>query len=249
MQLERIFSHYEQPEIFLKDTLDLLEFYADRTRRPGAATGVDDVVRAFHVPGPVLHSLLRGVERFAQGTWEQNEEVVQALWQAGYRETMLMATTAMRVQTEEIVVQWVEAYALECEDRVVLEHLAKFGLEGWRRYSEGPFLDTVSRWLGSKPHLQTLALYALQAAVGDPAFSRLPELFPLLEDWGNLRSARRKVFEQLMTGLAQRSPKETTHFLLDAVERDVKGARKLARTLKGALPPPQQQLIARSLSR
>lgn len=250
MQIERIFQHYEEPDRFLKETLDFLDFYADRTHRPGTATEVDDVVRAFHVPGPVLRSLQQAVETHARGSWEENEPVVWALWQAGYRETMLMASSALRVQSEAAVAQWAESRAEECDDRVVMEHLARSGLEGWRRRSESAFLGAVSGWLQGKVAQQKLALYALEGAVEDPSFSSLPDLFPMLRGWTkDIRGARRKLYEGLLTSLARRSPKETAHFLLEAIASGERGAKSLARALMQALPPPQQLLIEHSLSR
>jgi hypothetical protein len=250
MQIERIFQYYEEPERLLKETLDFLDFYADRTHRPGTATELDDVVSAFHVPGPVLRSLTQAVEIRACGSWEQNESVALALWQAGYRETMLMASSVLRVQSEDAVAQWVESRTGECDDRVVMEHLAKYGLEGWRRRSEAAFLGAVSVWLQGKASQQTLALYALEGAVEDPSFSSLPNVFPMLGGWtSGIRGARRKLYEGLLTSLARRSPKETTHFLLDAIASGERGVKSLARTLVDALPPPQQLLIEHSLSR
>jgi hypothetical protein len=249
-QVEQILSLIEEPDRLLRETLELLDFYADRTSRPGTTTDVENTVRAFHVPGPVQRRLMLGIAQSLRDGSAEFESVADSLWSAGYRETMLMASSALSVQNGESVARWAEARAADCEDRLVLEHLGGHGLEGWRRFDEGAFLQAVESWLEGKVALQTLALQALLGAAADQSFRSLPEVFEALEGRvGRMRGARWKTFEQLMRTLARRSPLETTRFVLEAMEREDAGATKLARTLSDALPSPQKDRIAQFLSR
>jgi hypothetical protein len=249
-QVEGIQDLLGTPESLLRETLDLLDFYADRTRRPGTATEVEDVVSAFHVPGPVLRRLMLAIAEGVEQRAEAFETTANLLWEADYRETMLMASAALRVQTGEAAADWAERRAAGCQDSLVLEHLGRHGLEGWRRSDELAFIDGVRIWLEGKPALQMLALQALRGAVEDPSFTSLPRVFQALQKYvGRMRGARWKAFAGLMRALARRSPQETTRFALEALERGEPGATKMARVLSGALPSPQQERISHFLSR
>jgi hypothetical protein len=51
-----------------------------------------------------------------------------------------------------------------------------------------------------------------------------------------------------LAGLAQRSPAETTRFLIEEIERDVPGIDRLVRSLAAALPLPQRERLAAALA-
>jgi hypothetical protein len=249
-QVGVILNLVEHPQAMVRETLDLLDFYADRTRRPGTATDVEDVVRAFHVPAPVLRRLMLGVAEAIEARGENFKDAADLLWDADYRETMLMASAALSTQSGRAAADWAEAHAVGCQDRLVLEHLGRHGLEGWRRSDERAFLQAVEDWLNRKPALQMLALQAMRGAVEDGAFKGLPRVFQALEGCaGRMRGARWKAFEQLVRALAQRSPQETTRFAMEALKRDDPGAKKMARSLLDALPMPLQARISQFLSR
>lgn len=231
-------------------TLDILEFYADRTRRPGPSTEVEDVPPSFGAPRPVMRALGRGLVQAAAGRVERALAAAEALWRADYRETRTLAAALVGSLQDRAGPAWVEQHAIATEDGVVLSELAGRGLAGWRSSDPSGFVGDLTRWLdSSRRPVQHLALLAIIAAVDDPAFRRLPPLFPILSGRsGSFRGEIRKAFTAAVRSLAVRTPAETTHFLLAEIGSGDPGAVRLARSILASLPPDNAGRVQKALS-
>ncbi len=245
-----ISERFNRPDELRREVLGLLDFYADRAKRPGAATHADDVPWNFGIPKPVQRSLAKTLSACGVRDPGSALTAAQSLWQAGYRETCLLALAIVSGQTGPEVADWIEAHILEAQDSRVLHDAAGVGLEGWRLTDPPAFLRRAIGWSrGQETRLQTFGLLALAAAVDDPRFEQLPGL---LRGLAGLRSAprgeSRRALNDLVNSLARRTPPEAARFLLDEIERHSPGIDRLVRSNLDAFPPSQRQQLSRALS-
>lgn len=248
-QVANVAAAIGDPPELRRRTLDLLEFYADRTRRPGPSTQVDDVPPSFGAPRPVMRSLSATLVRAATGRAERALSAADGLWRADCREARLLAAALVGSVEGEDAAAWVERHAAAADDNVVLSEMAGRGLIGWRMSDPLDFVGHMARWLdSSKRSLQHLALLATTSAVEDPEFRQLPRLFSLLSGRsGSYRGEIRKAFTSAVRALARRSPPETTHFLLAELASGEAGAVRLARNILDALPPDNAGRLRQAL--
>jgi hypothetical protein len=248
-QVVKVAAAIGDPIELRRRALDLLEFYADRTRRPGPSTQVDDVPPSFGAPRPVMRSLTSSLVRAVAGRRERALAAADALWRADYRETRLLAAALVGSLDDRQAAAWVEDHAALAEDNVVLGEMAGRGLAGWRQADPLGFVDNLTNWLdSSKRPTQHLALLAIIAAVDDPGFRQLPRLFPLLSGRsGSFRGEIRKAYTDSIRALARRSPPEATHFLMAEVASGDPAAFRLARAVLDTLPPDNAGRLRRAL--
>jgi hypothetical protein len=249
-QVEDLLTLLDDPQAFCRQCLDLLEFYASRTRKPVTMTNLEETLRVFNVPRPVIRALSTGLSKHTQARSHLAWPAAAALWETGYRETRLLSSAILGGQPTEEVAQMAEAFASDCDDDVVLFELADRGLVGWRYGAAPKFLEKVAIWIESpRRRLRVFALMAIRAAVDDSEFAELPTVFRILS--GRVESARgdeRRSLYALVRSLAKRSPPETVRFLLDEMAKDGPSSRRMVRNTWESFPLRQRQLLERALS-
>jgi len=248
-QVAKVAEAAGDPIELRRRALDLLEFYADRTRRPGASTQVDDVPPSFGAPRSVMRALTSKLVGAVTGRPERALAGAEALWRADHRETRLLAAALVGSLDDRRAPTWVEDHAALTNDYVVLGEMAVRGLTGWRQADPLDFVDNLMRWLdSSKRPTQHLALLAIVAAADDPEFRQLPRLFPLMSGRsGSFRGEIRKAYTASIRALARRSPPEATYFLMAEVASGDPAAFRLARAVLDALPPDNAGRLRRAL--
>lgn len=242
---------FDQPDELRRKVLDLLDFYADRAKRPGAATHADDVPWDFGIPKPVQRALAKALSVCGVRRPDAALTAAESLWQAAYRETRLLALAILSGQTRPEVADWIEVHILEAQDSRVLKEAAGVGLEGWRLADPPALVQRALGWTrGAETSLQTLGLMALAAAVDDPRFEQLPSLMRGLAGLGPApRGDSRRALGDLVNSLARRTPPEAARFLLDEIDRRSPGIDRLVRGSLDMFPPAQRQQLSRALSR
>ncbi|HLC02903.1 MAG TPA: DNA alkylation repair protein [Anaerolineales bacterium] len=250
-QVAKVAAAIGDPTELRRRTLDVLEFYADRTRRPGASTQVDDVPPAFGVARPVMRALTVSLLRAVAARPENTQPAAEALWRAESRETRLLAAALIGDLKGEDAPTWIERYFTATDDNFVMLEMAGRGLASWRKSDPSGVVDNLARWLDSSQRpLQHLALLAMAAAVDDPEFRQLPQLFTLLSGRsGSFRGETRNAFTRAVKALARRSPPETTHFLLAELATGDPGAVRLARIVIDSLPADNAARLRQALPR
>lgn len=248
-QVEDLLALLDDPQAFCRQCLDLLDSCASRTRKPVTMTNVEETLKVFNVPRPVLRALSTGISRHTQMRSHLAWPAASSLWEAGYRETRLLSSAILGGQQSEEVAQMAEAFAPDCDDNVALFELADRGLAEWRG-ATAKFLERVDIWLESpRRRLRVFALMAIRAAVEEPEFEDLPTVFRILSGMADsVRGDERRSLYALVCSLAIRSPPETVRFLLDEMEKDGLSARRMVRNTRESFPKRQRQLLERALS-
>jgi hypothetical protein len=238
------------PTELRRRALDLLELYADRTRRPGPSTQVDDVPPSFGVPRPVMRALTSSLVRAAAGRPERALSAADELWRANHRESRLLAVALVGSLDSKDAPAWLERHAAAADDNVVLGEMGGRGLAAWRMAEPHAFVDSLRRWLdSSRRATEHMALLAVAAAAEDPQFHQLPSLFPLLSGrCGSYRGEIRGAFIAAIRALSRRSPPEATFFLMAEVDSGDPAAVRVARAALDTLPRDDATRLRRALS-
>ena len=249
-QVDELKDLVSDPTALRRQVMDMFDYYADRTRRPNSRGKGDDGPWVYGVPGPVYRSLSRALEAELRSHPEWTVPAAEALWQAGYRETQYLAASIMGGLGEETVPMMVEAFALAGRDPIATETLADKGLRKWRKVDPLAFRSWAGDLVRSdRSRLKSLGFLSLLAAVRDPEFEYLPETFRLLSgQMGEVRGEARRSLRSLLSGLAIRSPRETTAFLENEIERGTAGAGRMTRNIMKHMPPRQQDTLKTALA-
>jgi len=212
-ELDSLGGLVDDPEAAVRACLSLLDFYADRTRRPMTTTA--DLARKFGAPAPVVRQLAHRLASAATLLPDSGERLADALWEADFRETRLAAVAIFEERTDDSVPAWVEAQARTCSDKTVLSALGGQGIRSWRAAHPDAFLERAWSWIDeSDSRLTAVAIMALAEAISQPEFPLGPKLFQGLEDrFDRLAALPRRTLTDLLRKLADRSPAETAQML------------------------------------
>lgn len=242
-QVEHVAGAMEDPPSFRSRFGDLMEFYADRTRRPAPHAG------GYGVPAPVVKALESALLEKA-GTLEQAALLADVLWSLETRESRVIALFLIRGQPSEDVLARVVAWSGTTRDPQVLQELAGPTLMEIRRNAPAVFLEAMKAGRsGPSPAARSFALRALALAVADRSFQALPEVLELLalEAEGASRDDAQAHIE-LVVALARRTPGETARVLREALERQRPWSYRLAAAALSELPERTRASLQRSLS-
>lgn len=238
------------PDGLTRACLDLLEYYADRMKRPGVSSK-DVGVKALNVPRPVLRALSSSFQQAAQGQANLAVEAAWALWEVGYRETRLLAATLIGTLDTEEIPNHILEMAGKTSDADVHRHLAENGLREWLKTDREVFIEWIDEILqSSRRRIRQFALIALETGIQQRSFEDLPGVFRILRKLpSKVRREARQTYYELMRALARRSPAETTRFLRDDLEHDRSEGLKTIRATIQAFPSRQRKLLEIELAR
>lgn len=242
-QVEHVAEAMRDPASFRIRFRDLMEFYADRTRRPAPHAG------GYGVPAPVVKALETALlEKVV--TPGQTALLADVLWSLDTRESRVIALFLIRGQPSEDLLARVVAWSSATRDPQVLQELAGPTLTVIRRGASAAFLEAMKAGRsGPTPAARAFALRALAHAVADPSFQDLPEVLDLLAvevEGASGDEARAHV--ELAVALARRTPGETARVLREGLERHRPWSYRLATAALPELPERTRASLQRSLS-
>jgi hypothetical protein len=217
IQAARLADLTTQPDIFVRSLRGILDFYSDRTRRPGQSGEPPPLLPAYHVPSPVLRQIMLELAPQLSADQSKGLALSTALWNQEQFECQLLAVRILGllpVEPLEPVHDRLKKWAKEGEERVLTELLTT-GLTRWRSEASNSFLGLVEEWLSSSSfHEQKMGLRALLPLIQDPDFGNLPVLFRILNPLVRVAPSQiRPDLVPVLKTLANRSPQETAYFL------------------------------------
>jgi hypothetical protein len=252
-QVSQIGEEFTQPAGYIRRLHDLLDFYADRTRRPGSVHAHTPRLPHYNTPRPVIRELQRDLTARAKPAGPAAAlDLADALWADGGFELRLLAAHLLSggVPSADLVSR-LEKWIHPDEDGQVLAALMENGYTALARSDLPAWLSLVKGWLAiDRSQSQSLGLQALNRLVQDPGFENFPLVFtligplvqaapvPLLPDLSNL-----------VEFLARRIPTETAYFLRQSLA--VSSSRSIPRLVRRCLPsfePSLQQPLREALA-
>jgi hypothetical protein len=237
-------EHFADPESFLKELERMLETYADHIHRQGRVKGLLPVLFSFEVPQPVLKRLELEMALQARQQPQAALSIADALWERRTIETRLLAIRLLGVTPAPAgeLTQRLEAWAEENREEVLAAELQTRALGYLLETDPDAVLLFAKTLLATSDRRQTLALGLLHTLLIRSSFANLPALFLLLTEISQDPPKKlRPALADLLSALAERSPKEATYFLQQRLaESPSEGTRWVARQVLRLLPAEAQ---------
>jgi hypothetical protein len=222
-QAALVVGNFDQPAAFVRSLHHLLEFYADRTQRPGQAGEPPPLLEAYRVPPPVLRQILLELTPWAQEQPETALELCDALWAVEIVEFRLLAASLLGIiptPSPAPILERVEGWCQAKAEERLIHALLHDGLSRLRKSAPEHLLNRVEIWLEDPdPFKQQLGLRSLVPILSAGNYQNLPVFFRLLSRIVRIVPARlRPDLQDAVRALARHSPKETAFFLRQMAE-------------------------------
>jgi hypothetical protein len=248
-QITAALSAKDDPQLCVRRLYEILEFYADRTRRSVKASDTLILGKVLRVPRPVLQAITRSIHAEPDYPGGLRLESSSMLWEMNSRETRMVAVSLLSGVEPPLVMARFEDWAADCDDEEVLHWMAGEGLKLSSRPHEDIPWKGLNGWLRHPAAtVQQLALFSLLELVeGSPRDGHLPRVFRLLRSVpGSMSKASYLALQDLMWALAGRSPQESAQYLLDELKSSPEARRLIEKTL-GAFPQKLQEELRQVL--
>ena len=172
------------PEVFCGALHDFFDTYSDRTYRPGKGGEPLPLIRAYHVPQPVINGILRELDFLTHSDREAALTLIDALWSEPYFEFRILAASLLGQvsprPTKSIlgrIQSWVNA---RTEERLV-DVIIISGLERVRHEQSESYSQQVKLWLKSENNYEhIMGLKALSPLIANVDFEDFPMIFELI---------------------------------------------------------------------
>ncbi len=219
-QAAQIGNLFPEPAALVSALHDMLDFYADRTRRPGQTGAPPPLLQAYQVPNPVMRQLWQVLKPRIDEDPQAGLSLADALWAEQNMECRILAVQALGrlpVAPPDEVIRRLSGWVVEETDHSLQHLLLTTGAARLRQEDPEKLFRLAKTWLASTDrYIPRLGLQILLPLINDPAFDNLPLIYRLLRPL-TLRfpSEARPYFLQVIEALARRSPQETVFFLCE----------------------------------
>lgn len=211
-------EHFDDCPAYVRSLHYLLDFYADRARRPGLTGTPGPLISAYKVRPPVLRMVLQELVPLAQENPAQGLALCDALWAESFLEMRQLGAQLLgQIPPEppEPIVERVQRWITPQLEFFLLECVLQDSLERVRREHPEMMVKLVQGWLESgQKFQQQIGLRALLPLIEDQRFENLPAFFRLAQPFCRVAppGLRPDVLD-VIAALARRSPQETAYFL------------------------------------
>ncbi len=206
------------PHTFIRGLNDLLESYADRTRRPGQSGVPAPLLPAYHVPSPVIRQILQDLARHLAPRPLQGLAMADLLWEQENWECRVLAIhllSRLAALSPEAALLRIKVWAAKEPEDQLLQLLLTKGVTGLREQHPELLLRQARQWLAAKQsEYNVKGLILLSGLVGEPEISDPPEIYRLLKRLLiHPSSDLRPYLRDVLAGLIKTAPQETAFFL------------------------------------
>ena len=195
-----------------------LDYYADRTYRPGKVGEPPPLMRTYQAPQQVIRAELRELTEYAANEREESLVLADLLWSEPYLEFRLLAASLIGLvspKPSKSIFGRIHAWIGPSTEERLINALIISGLQRVRLERTERYIEQIKTWLKSEHTFEIrLGLKAIPPLLETPSFGDFPLIFRLLEQV--MRSAQPSLRPELLAviqTLANRSPKETAFFL------------------------------------
>jgi len=225
-QTARLAEKFGEPDVFLHDLDELLDFYTNRTIR------ATQVVQQLSVPSyRTPHAVLRQIESeltiLAENRTPEAATLTLSLWEAGTLESRLLAAHILgNIPSPQAipVLSRLPDWLNQSTDKEVRTALLTDALARVRQENPETFFIILERWLANpQPTIQVWGLQALIPLLKDPRFENLPAVFRILRPAIlAARPATQLDLQACLDALESVSRTETMAFLREVIRDDPK---------------------------
>jgi hypothetical protein len=206
------------PDEFCRAFRSFLDLYADRTFRAGQVGKPRPLLRAYHVPAPVLPAVEKEINQFSIESREPALELADTLWMEQVLEFRLLAVSIVgQVSPKpfQAIITRVESWVNATSEERLIKAIVYFGLVRFLQEYPGTYLEQIEIWLSSETkRINRLGLSALPPLLESGKFGDYPQLFNQIGKLirGELTPLKTEILE-IIEVLAHQAPEETAYFL------------------------------------
>lgn len=215
-QTAQLADVFGEPDIFLREVREILEFYVNRSLR-SQSVAPSSVLPTYRTPVVVLRQIEKEIGPAAEKQPILALELADALWDEGWLETKLLAAFLLgRIPPqEERLLARLTAWTQAVRDPEVRAALLTTSLTRLRRETPDLFLVLVREWLHpARQRMWSNGIQALVPLISSPDFDNLPPIFEIVEPIIKASPATLQYdLQELIITLYEASPDETTYLL------------------------------------
>jgi len=211
-------THFSDPHKFITKLHDLLNFHADRIRRPGEVGTPLPLIPAYYVPIQVLRGLEREILPRIKHAPQEALALADALWSEEWLETRLLAAAILGhvlPTSPDPILDRVQKWGADCTEALLQKALFTQGISHIQEQYQSDFLRIVSDLVANpKKDAQRESLYAILPLLEDESFQNLPIVYRMLSTiMGREETGLQNEIVAVIRILAKRSEQETAFFL------------------------------------
>lgn len=238
IQSARLAEKFAEPEAFLGELNELLDFYTNRTIR-NAQVVQRLSTPTYHTPRPVLRQIESELAPLADNQPDEAIKLIKVLWAGNSLESRQLAAFLMgSIPSGHVTpaLALLPVWLNQAVDKPIRTALLTTALSRLRREEPGTFFAVLGSWLGSsRPTMQVWGLQALIPLLQDPRFENLPAVFRIIRPAIQAAGPTTQLDLQASLAAMERvSPTETVAFLREIIRADPKPM--LLRMLRRILP-------------
>lgn len=195
-----------------------LDFYADRTFRPGIVGEPPPLLRAYHVPLQVVRAVVKELTEYTAEKRDESLALADMLWSEPCLEFRLLAASLIgqvSPNPSESIFGRIHSWTGPRTEERLINALIISGLERLRLEQSDRYIEQIEIWLKSKHTFENqLGLKAIPPLLDTTSFEDFPLIFRLLDQV--MRSTHPSLRPEVLAvieALALHSPKETVYFL------------------------------------
>jgi DNA alkylation repair enzyme len=248
-------EHFNDPPAYIRSLHHLLDFYADRVKRPGQSGQPGPLIKAYQVHPPVLRQISQELVPHARKDPDKGFALCDALWKEDHLEFRILASMLlgqMPVENAEVTIERIERWLTSEPGMHLSDEILAHSLITIRRERPNLLVDLIQSWLNnSNAYYKQLGLRALLPLTKDDNFENFPAFFSMIQPLTeNTPKTLRPDLLEVLANLAHRSPQETAYFLHDCLKSpgstDVPW---LIRKIVDQFPPDLQESLRQSIRR
>ncbi len=250
-QVAQLGEKFPDSAAYTRALNELLDFYADRTRRPGRDGAPAPLIPAYNAPKPLLREIRRDIIERMSAAPDTGLALADLLWEQPFLECRFLAIHTLgqiAPDPPEVVLERLQGWAQATQEDQLLDSIFTVGVARLRSEAGTSYLKKLKDWLGAREDAsRILGLRALLPLLEDQELQTLPTIFHQLAPICREMPAEvRPYVLKVIQSLAQRTPKETAYFLREVLSTSSAPgpAWLIRRTLK--LFPAESQSSLRS---
>jgi len=252
IQVAQLGEKINQPEDFVRSLHNLLDYYADRTYRPGQSGEPPPLLATYKTPPPVFRQIVREITTLAVVDPPAALVLVDALWAEPIIEFRLLAITLVGkispTPPEPVLARirsWIDSTPEDRLSDAVLKH----GLVQIRRQYPKIFLQMIEDWLkADELFFRQIGLRAMVPLLSDPNFENLPAVFRLLTPLIRTPPSILRIdLVAVLRSLVHHFPQEAVYVLRQNLSSDHPDTAWLARQVLSDFPSEIQASLGEAL--
>lgn len=223
IQANELAQKASDPDAFCSAFHEFLDFYADRTYRPGLVGEPRPLLRAYQVPPPVTRAVDKALNDWAGSNRKEAFKLADALWDQPILEFRLTAATLIgqiHPIPQKPIISRIESWVQPSTEERLIDALINSGLARLLVEYQGRYTSQVDTWLRARNlDRNRLGLLACLPLVEQRDFEDYPILFKHMSRFMRYqKSPLRKDILTVIEAMAHQAPKETAFFLENTIK-------------------------------